>query len=51
LITLQQQIDTVTVEGVQNVGEEDWIEIKREEDYMHLVGRVKYEQEVSVLWW
>jgi hypothetical protein len=49
LITLQEQIDTVTVEGVVNVGEEDWIEIKTEEDYIQLVGRVKCEQEVSVL--
>jgi hypothetical protein len=49
LITLQEQIDTVTVEGVENVGEEDWIDIKREEDYIELVRRVKCEQEVSVL--
>jgi hypothetical protein len=42
-------MDTVTVEGVENVGEEDWIDIKREEDYIELVGRVKCEQEVSVL--
>jgi hypothetical protein len=49
LITLQEQIDTVTVGGVENVGVEDWIEIKTEEDYMELVGRVKCEEEVSVL--
>jgi hypothetical protein len=49
LITLQEQIDTVTVEGVENVGEEDWVEIKTEEDYIELVGKVKCEQEVSVL--
>jgi hypothetical protein len=49
LVTLQEQIDTVTVEGVENVGGEDWIEIKTEEDYRQLVGRVKCEQEVSVL--
>jgi hypothetical protein len=48
-ITLQEKIDTVTVEGVENVGEENCIEIKTEEDYMQLVGRVKCEQEVSVL--
>jgi hypothetical protein len=58
LITLQEQIDTVTVEGVENEGEEDWIETKTEEDCIELVGRVKCEQEVSVLccvlcvlWW
>ena len=39
----------MTVEGVENVGEEDWIEIKTEEDYIQLVGTVKCEQEVSVL--
>jgi hypothetical protein len=39
----------VTVEGVENVGEEEWIEIKTEEDYIQLVGGVKCEQEVSVL--
>jgi hypothetical protein len=46
---LQDHIDTVTVEGVENVGEEDWIEIKTEEDYIELVGRVMCEREVSVL--
>jgi hypothetical protein len=51
LINLQEQIDTVTVEVVEIVGEEDWIEIKTEEDYIQLVGRVKGDQEVSVLWW
>jgi hypothetical protein len=29
---LQEQIDTVTVQGVESVGEEDWIEIKTEEE-------------------
>jgi hypothetical protein len=48
---LQGQIDTVKVEGVGNVGEENWIEIKTEEDYIKLVSRVKCEQEVSVLCW
>jgi hypothetical protein len=39
----------VTVEGVENVGEEDCIKIKTEEDYIQLVGTIKTEQEVSVL--
>ena len=51
LIPLQEKIDTVTVEGVENVGEEDCIEIKTEEDYIQLVRTVKSEQEVSVLFW
>jgi hypothetical protein len=42
---------TVTVEGIENVWGDDWIEIKTEEDCIQLVGRVKCEQEVSVLWW
>jgi hypothetical protein len=50
VVPLQAKIDTVTVEGVENVGEEDCIEIKTE-DYIQLVGRVKCEQEVSVLCW
>jgi hypothetical protein len=49
LTTLQAQIDTVTVEGVEIVGGEDWIEFKTEEDCIELVRRVKCEQEVSVL--
>ena len=49
LITLQEKIDTVTVEGAENVGEEDCIKIKTEEDYIQLVRIVKTEQEVSVL--
>ena len=49
LITLQDKIDTVTVEGVENVGEEDCIKIKTEEDYIQLVQTVKSEQEVSGL--
>ena len=48
-ITLQEKIDTVTVEGVENLGEEDCIKIKTEEDYMQLVRIIKTEQEVSVL--
>jgi len=51
LITLQEKIDTVTVEGVENVGEEDCIKIETEEDYIQLVRTVKSEQEVSVLCW
>jgi hypothetical protein len=39
----------VTVEGVQNMGEEDCIKIKTEEDYIQLVRTVKGEQEVSIL--
>jgi hypothetical protein len=39
----------VKVEGVENVEEEDWIEIKTEEDCIQLVRTVKCEQEVSVL--
>ena len=46
LIPLQEKIDTVTVVGVDNVGEEDCIKIKTEQDYIQLV---KSEQEVSVL--
>jgi hypothetical protein len=46
---LQEQIDTVTVEGVEIAGREDWIEIKTEGGYIQLVGRVKCEPEVSVL--
>jgi hypothetical protein len=39
----------VTVEGVENVGEEDCIEIKTEQHYIPLVRTVKSEEEVSVL--
>jgi hypothetical protein len=46
LITLQEKIDSATVEGVENVGEEDCITIKIEQQYIQLV---KSEQEVSVL--
>jgi len=49
LITLQEKIDTVTVEGVENVDEEDCIKVKTEEDFIQLVRTVKTEQEVSVL--
>ena len=50
LIILQEKIDAVTVEGVENVGEEDSIEIKTEQHYIELVRVMKTEQEVSVLW-
>jgi hypothetical protein len=49
LITLQEQIDTVKIEGVDNVRGEDCTKIKIEDDYMELAGRVKCELEVSVL--
>jgi len=49
LITLQEEINTVTVEGVENVGEEDCIKIKTEEDFIWFVWVIKTEQEVSVL--
>jgi hypothetical protein len=39
LITLQEKIDTDTVEGVESVGEED---------YIQLVHTIKTEQEVGV---
>ena len=49
MITLQEKIDTVTVEGVERVGEEDCINIKTEKDYIQFVWKIKTEQEVSVL--
>jgi hypothetical protein len=48
---LQEKIDTVRVEAVENVVEEDCIKIKTEEDYIQSVGTVKSEPEVSVLWY
>ena len=51
MIILQQNIDTVTAERVENVGEEDCIKIKTEEDYTKLVQTVKTEEEVSVVCW
>ena len=51
-IILQKNIDTVTVERVDNVGEEDCIKIKTEEDCIEeLVRTVKSEEEVSVVCW
>ena len=50
LIILQENIDTVTVEIVENVGEVDCIKMKTEEDCIEeLVRTVKSEQEVSVV--
>jgi hypothetical protein len=37
------------VGGVESVGGEDWIDVKTETVYAQLLGRVKCEQEVSVL--
>ena len=51
LIILQENIDTVKVEKVENVGEEDYIKMENEEDYMQLGRTVKGEQEVSVVCW
>jgi hypothetical protein len=51
LIILQENIDTVTVEGFENVGEEDSIKIETEENYIQLVRTVKTEEEVSVVCW
>jgi len=52
LILLQENIDTVSVERVENVEEEDCIKIKTEEEfYVQLVRTVKCEQEVSVVCW
>ena len=48
-IILQEKIDTVAVEGVENVGEEDCIKIKTEEDFIQLVRVIKTEHEVSVV--
>ena len=51
-IFLQQNIDTVTVERVEKVGEEDCIKIKTEEDCIEeLFLTVKSEEEVSVVCW
>jgi len=43
-----EKIDTVTVDGVDNLGEEDCINIKTEEDYMQLVWIVKSELEHEI---
>jgi hypothetical protein len=49
LITLQEEIDTVTVGGVEKVEEEDSITVKTEQHYIESVWVIKTEQEVSVL--
>ena len=51
LIILQENIDTVAVERVENVGEEDCIKIKTEQHYIQLVRTIKTEEEVSVVCW
>jgi hypothetical protein len=52
LILLQENIDTVTVARDENVGEEDCVKIKTEEEFcIQLVRRVKSEEEVSVVCW
>ena len=50
MIILQEKIDTVTVEEVEYVREEDCIEMKTEQHCIALVRTVKAEQEVSVLY-
>jgi hypothetical protein len=49
-IFLQENDDTVTVESVVSVGEEDCIKVKNEENYKQLVSTVNTEQ-VSVVCW
>jgi hypothetical protein len=52
LILLQENVDTVTVEKVESVAEEDCIKIKTEEEFcIQLVRTVKCEEEVSVVCW
>jgi hypothetical protein len=51
LVILQEDIGTVTVENVENVGEEDCLNIKTEEDYIQLVRGIMTEEEVSVVCW
>jgi hypothetical protein len=51
LLILQENIDTVKVGRVENVGEEDCIKIKTEEDCIQLVRTIKTEEEVSVVCW
>jgi hypothetical protein len=48
---LQENIDTVKVERVENVGEGDCMKIKTEEDCIQLVRTIKTEEEVSVVCW
>jgi hypothetical protein len=50
LILLQQNVATVSVEKVENVGEEDCVKIEPEDEFcMQLVRTVKTEEEVSVV--
>jgi hypothetical protein len=51
LVILQENIDTVAVGRVENVGEEDCMKVKTEKDYIQLVRTIKTEDEVSVLCW
>jgi hypothetical protein len=51
LIILQEDIGTVTVGRVENVGEEDCNNIETEEDYIQLVRGIMTEEEVSVVCW
>ena len=51
LIILQESFDTVKVERVENVEEEECIKIKTEEDYIQFVSTIKTEEEVSVVCW
>jgi hypothetical protein len=52
LVILQENVDTVTVGRVENVGEGDCIKVKTDEDYIiQLVRTVKTEEEVSVVCW
>jgi hypothetical protein len=50
-IFLQENDDTVTVERVVSVGEEDCIKTETEERCIQLVRTVKSEEEVSDLCW
>ena len=49
-IILQENIDTVKIEKVENVGEEGCFKTE-EEFYIQLVRTVKSEEEVSVVCW
>jgi hypothetical protein len=51
VIFLQDNIDTVKVERVENVAEEDCMKLKTEEDWIQLVRTMKTEEEVSVVYW
>jgi hypothetical protein len=50
-VIFQENVDTVTAERVENVGEEECVKIETEEDYIQLVRTVKGEGEVSVVCW